>query len=535
MRRSRRISRRAVLQAGAAAAALPLGTIGLAGENRVLRFIPSTDLTVLDPHWSGTYVTRNHGYLVFDTLFGTDNGFQPQPQMVEGAVTDADGKRWTLTLREGLKFHDGAPVLARDCVASIGRWGRRNPFGQTLMAATEELSAADDRTIVFRLKKPFPLLPNALGTLTSPMPAILPERLAKTDAFTQIKEVVGSGPYRFKADERVAGARTVYERFADYQPRNSGVPERTAGPKVAHFPRVEWTVIPDLPTAAAALLKGEQDWWEFARSDVLPLLRRSRDVTVALLEPPGQVNLLRLNHLHPPFDNPRIRRAMFGAVSQEDFAIAIDGADPSLWRAGIGYFPPLSPMASAAGMEALTGPRDLDRVRQEIAAAGYQGERVAVLAAGDLLPNLTRANVAADMMKKVGLTVDLQVADWGTLTQRMFKKDPVDQGGWSCITFALTATDMWDPAVNNYLRGNGTEARPGWPASIRLEELRDMWLEAPDLATRKRIASEMQLQAFQDVPYIPLSLSYWYSAFRNDLVGVLEGFPVFWNVRRSIA
>jgi peptide/nickel transport system substrate-binding protein len=181
MTRSGPVSRRTVLKFGASAAALPLANIGLAGAYHVLRFIPNLDLTVLDPHWSGTYVTRNHGYLVFDTLYGTDDAFQPQPQMVEGAVTDPDGQRWTLTLREGLKFHDGEPVLARDCVASIGRWGRRNSFGQTLMAATDELSAADDRTIVFRLKKPFPLLPNALGALTTPMPAILPERLAKTE------------------------------------------------------------------------------------------------------------------------------------------------------------------------------------------------------------------------------------------------------------------------------------------------------------------------------------------------------------------
>ena len=336
----RPVSRRTVLRLGAGAAVLPFANIGLAGENHVLRFIPYNDVTVLDPHWSVTYQTRNHSYLVFDTLFGIDGAFQPQPQMVEGVLTDSDGKRWTLTLREGLKFHDGEPVLARDCVASVGRWGRRSSFGQTLMAATDELSAADDRTIVFRLKKPFPLLPNALGTLTSPMPAMLPERLAKTDAFTQIKEAVGSGPYRFKADERMAGARTVYEQFADYRPRANGLPERTAGPKIANFARVEWTVAPDASMAAAALLKGEQDWWEWAPSDLLPMLRRSHDLTVAVREQSGYLSLLRVNHLQPPFDNPRIRRALLGAVNQEDAAIAVAGADPSLWRAGVGYFPP---------------------------------------------------------------------------------------------------------------------------------------------------------------------------------------------------
>jgi peptide/nickel transport system substrate-binding protein len=523
------------LKLGTGAAALPLANIALAGGNRVLRFMPNLDLTVLDPHWSGTYVTRNHGYLVFDTLFGTDNTFQPQPQMVEGTLTEAAAKRWTLTLREGLKFHDGEPVLARDCVASIGRWGRRNTFGQTLMAATDELSAADDRTIVFRLKKPFPLLPNALGTLTTPMPAILPERLAQTDAFTQIKEIVGSGPYRFVAGERMAGARTVYEQFAGYQPRASGLPERTAGPKVAHFARVEWTVAPDAAMAAAALLKGEQDWWEFSPSDLLPSLRRGRAVKVVLLEQSGNVSLLRLNHLQPPFDNPRIRRALLGAVSQEDCAIAVAGADPAFWRTGIGYFPPASPMASLAGMEALTEPRDFDRARRDMAAAGYKGERAVLLAAGDFPENVRRSDVLADMMKKVGLTVDVPVSDWGTMMQRVLKKDPVDQGGWSGTTVSLAATDTMDPAVHSYLRANGMEApRFGWPTSARLEELRGMWLEAPDLAMRQRIAGEIQVQAFQDVPYIPLSLDYRFAAYRDDLDGVLAGFPVFWNVRRPI-
>jgi peptide/nickel transport system substrate-binding protein len=297
---------------------------------------------------------------------------------------------------------------------------------------------------------------------------------------------------------------------------------------------VEWTVAPDASTAAAALLKGEQDWWEFAPADLLPLLRRSHDIDVALLEQSGYVSLLLLNHLHPPFDNPRIRRALLSAVSQEDAAIAVAGADPSLWRAGIGYFPPVSPMASTAGMEALTGPRDLGRIRREIEAAGYTGERVVLLAAGDSPENLRRATVLADMMKNVGLAVDFQVFDWGTMMQRVFKKEPVDQGGWSCAAVNLVATDVMDPAVNNHLRANGTDARFGRPTSARLEELRDMWLDAPDLATRKRIAREIQLQAFQDVPYIPLSLDYRFAAYRKDLVGVLEGFSVFWNVRRPI-
>lgn len=246
MARTRRIPRRTALKIGASAAALPLARIraATAGANRVLRYTHMGDISSLDPHWSALATVSVHNFAAFDTLFGMTGDYQASPQMVEGYQVEADGKRWTLTLREGLKFHDGEPVLARDCAASVRRWGQRNPYGQTLLAATDDISAADDRNIVFRLKKPFPRPPEALSTATPPIPAMMPERLAKTDAATQITENFGSGPYRLKADERVAGYRTVYERFPEYRPRQDGTPDWTAGPKIVHFDRVEWTVIP---------------------------------------------------------------------------------------------------------------------------------------------------------------------------------------------------------------------------------------------------------------------------------------------------
>ena len=284
--------------------------------------------------------------MVFDTLYGTDSKFQPQPQMVEGAQTSADGKDWTLTLRDGLKFHDGTPVLARDCVASIQRWGKRDAFGQALMAATDELSAADDKTIRFRLKHPFPLLPTALGKVGVSICPMMPERLAKTDPFTQVTEMVGSGPFRFKADERVPGARIIYERNENYVPRTGGATEWTAGPKIVHFDRVEWTVIPDAATAMGALQNGEADWWELPTFDLLPLVRKTSNLMLETLDPTGFPSMLRFNHLFPPFDNPAIRRALLGAVNQADYMTAVAGTDPAMWRNKVGYFPPGSPAAS---------------------------------------------------------------------------------------------------------------------------------------------------------------------------------------------
>ena len=517
----------------ATAASATLAAPALAQAGRVLRFIPQADLAVLDPMWTTAYVTRNHGFMVYDTLFGQDGQYRASPQMLEGFTTEADGRRWTLTLRPGLRFHDGEPVRARDCVASLARWGKRDAFGGALMAATDELVAADDRTIVFRLKRPFPLLPSALAKTPGYNPVIMPERLAVTDPFTQVTEMVGSGPFRFRADERVPGARAVYERFDGYVPREGGAADWTSGPKVAHFDRVVWTTIPDPTTAAQALMTGEQDWWDYASADLMPLLSRAKGVKVVVQEPSGQISILRMNHLQPPFDNPAIRRAMLGAISQEDVVTAVVGTDPAMSHTGVGFFCPGTPMASDVGMEALTSPRDLPRVRQALAAAGYKGERVVLMAATDFPVLKAMADVVADTMKQVGLNVDYVSTDWGSVVARRSKKDPVDQGGWSAFCTAWAGTDHLNPAGHLSLRTNGAQAWFGWPEDARIEALREQWFTAPDVAAQAAICADIQREAFVNVPYIPMGQYLQPTAYRSDLEGVLPGFALFWNVRRA--
>jgi peptide/nickel transport system substrate-binding protein len=272
------MKRRTFLAGTAATLAAPY--VSRAAGQRVLKFIPQSDPTVLDPIWTTAYVTRNHAFMIFETLYGIDSAYKPQPQMVMGHVVEDDGKRWTLTLRDGLAWHDGGKVLARDCVASIRRWGKRDPFGQTLIAYTDELSAPDDKTIVFRLKKPFALLPDALGKPGSNICAMMPERLANTDAFKAITEMVGSGPYKWNDKERVAGSLAVYDRNEAYKPRAGGTPEWTSGPKVANFDRVEWHIIKDPGTAVAAMQSKEMDWWENPTNDMLPVLQQSTQVRI---------------------------------------------------------------------------------------------------------------------------------------------------------------------------------------------------------------------------------------------------------------
>ncbi len=527
------MKRRTLLKATAGLLPLAAPSIVAAQGSRVLKFIPQSDLAVLDPIWTTAYVTRNHGFLVFDTLYGQDAQFKAQPQMVEGATVEADGKVWKLTLRSGLKFHDGTPVLAKDCVASLQRWGKRDAFGQALFAATDELSAPDDKTVMFRLKKPFPLLPDALGKTGSNIPVIMPERLAKTDPFTQVTEMVGSGPFRFLANERVVGSRVAYERFADYVPRASGTPSFTAGPKLVHFDRVEWNVIPDSGTAASAMQNGEMDWWENPPGDLLPLLKRNGKLDVLVQDPTGSLGYMRPNFLFPPFDNPAFRKALLGGIKQTDFMTAAAGTDTSLWHTPVGAFCPSSPMANSVGMDALAATPDLEKVRQAVKESGYKGEPVTVLGATDFPIIDAIANVGIDMLKKAGVNVDYQAVDWGTVVQRRVRKDPPDKGGWNIFFTYWSGLDNFNPAGDLAVRGNGANGWFGWPTMSKLEELRAQWFDAPDEATQKQICGQIQQTVFDDVPFYPLGQLYQPTAYKKELTGVLDGFVLFWNVKRG--
>ncbi len=500
------------------------------GSAKVLKFIPESDVTVLDPVWTTATVTHHHGYAVFDTLYGQDASFAMQPQMVAGHTIENDGRLWRLTLRDGLTFHDGSKVLARDAVASIRRFAARDAFGRALMDATDELSAASDSVIQFRLKQPFALLPNALGKSGTVMPAIMPERLALTDPNKQITEMVGSGPYRFNARERVVGAMVIYDRFEAYVPRQAGVASFSAGPKRAFYDRIEWHVIPDSATAASAMINGEADWWQQPDIDLMPQLTAQKHLTSMQQDPAGAIGILRFNHLHPPFDNPAIRRALLGAIDQTEYMQASAGEDRSLWKDRTGVFSPDTPMANTAGIEVLTGKRDLAAVAKAIKDAGYDGAPIVVLGASDQHLTYAQTLVAVDMLKRVGFNVNFVSTDWGTVVTRRANKAAPDKGGWNIFFTSLNGTNDFDPASHLGIRGNGLDAWFGWPTAPRLEALRRDWFAARDLAEQKQICVEIQKQFWIDVPYIPLGTVYNPTVYNRKITGLRMGFPQFYDV-----
>lgn len=497
-RASTAITRRALL--GTSVGLLAAPALAQPAAARRLRFVPFVDLAVLDPIVTTTYASRNHAYMVFDTLYGTDLAGQAQPQMAEGHVVEDDGKRVRIRLREGLRFHDGAPVRAADCVASIRRWGARDGLGQTILAVTEDLTAEDDRTIRFRLSRPFPLLFFALGKMTPPVCFMMPERLAATDPMRAITEAVGSGPFRFVAEERVAGSRNVYVRNEHYVPRADGPIEGAAGPKRVYFDRVEWVTIPDAGTAAAALQAGEVDWVENVAWDLLPVLSRRADLRAWVQDPSGTMPIMRFNHLYPPFNDPRVRRALLPAIVQSDYLRAVVGDNPGMFQDGVGFFTPGSAMASNVGLEALTGPRSADAARGALAAAGYRGEPVTVLAGQDIPFVKALSEVAADMLRRVGMTVDYAASDWATVAQRRANRNPPAQGGWNLFCTSSSGGAFVNPSVHDILRANGAATWPGWPDIPALEGLRDEWMSATDLAAQQAIARRMQAMAFEELP-----------------------------------
>jgi peptide/nickel transport system substrate-binding protein len=527
------MQRRDLLQLASATIALSAPRPARAERTKPLKFVPIVGLTLLDPTFAGIPHTRSHGYLVFDTLYGLDAQFNAHPQMVEGHTTESDATIWQLRLRQGLRFHDGSPVLARDVVASIRRCGLRDGFCQALLLATDELTAPDDRTIRFRLKRPFPHLPDALAGLATITPVIMPERLANADPARPVTEMVGSGPYRFIGADFVIGERAAYERFAGYVPRPDGVPNYTSGPKLPHIDRVEWMTIDDSATAAAALQRGEVDWLQAINADLLPPLARDRAIRTAVTEPAGSIGMMRFNHLHPPFDNPAARRALLGAVNQTEAMQVVAGSDSKYWHDGVGLFHVGTPWANDAGIEVLTSPRDYDKVKRELAQAGYRGETIVVLgtAGSGYIPALS--NVGADTLRRAGMTIDLQLTDYATMARRILKPDPPAKGGWNVYFNIAEGAFNHTPVTNDYIRGDGKNGPPGWPTSARFEELRQAWLDADNPDAQTRIAVEAQRQLWVDVPYIPMGQWLRITAHRADLVDLPTGFAAFYGVKRQ--
>ena len=519
------------LGAAAATSALSAPSLAQSARSRVLKFSPNGGLLILDPSTTTVTPSNNHGYCIFDQLYSIDSKYRAKPQMAAGHTVSDDKLTWDIKLRPGLKFHDGEPVLAKDCVASIKRWWQRDAFGGTLRTYTNELLAADDTTIRFRLNKPFGILPDALAhPLAAPL-FIMPERIAIPDVTKPLTEMIGSGPLKWVANEFVPGQHSAYEKNTAYVPRDEK-PDGASGGKIVYFDRVEWVNIADFATAAAALQAGEIDWWESVQFDLIDVLRADKGVTVTTSDP-GFVVLARFNNGTFPFNNPELRRIVASAVSQSDVTQSLAGADPSMQSECYAMYNCELPGMAQSGRALMGGKKDYKAIAAQVKKAGYNGEKIVLFRVTDNAMTSPVSPVILDVLQKIGFNVEMQSMDLNTMGTRRGSQASVAEGGWSMYITQTGMAVSANPVVDVILRGQGLKGYAGNYDDPQLEAMIADWIGISDDNARIAQTNKIQERLWSTMPIIPLGQVRMQTAFRSDLTGYVPGTAsVPWGLRR---
>ncbi len=494
---------------------------------KTLRTVMNSDLKIIDPIWTTAYISRNHGYMVYDTLFALDANGEIKPQMIDTHTVSADGLLYTFTLRDGLLWHDDAPVTSEDCIASLKRWATRDTLGQKLMTFIDKMEVKDAKTFTIALKEKTGLVLAGLSKPSSNAAFMMPKRVADTDPQKQIDDATGSGPFKFVKAEWKPGDKAVYVKFDKYKPR-AEPPSGLAGGKVVKIDRIEWRAISDSQTAVNALIAGEIDYVEQPAWDLLPLVKKEAKLRIFDFNPLGVQYAFRLNWLHKPFDDPKVRAAVWYALNQKDFLDAGPG-NPDYYRICKSYFPCGSPLAN----EAIIGDRlesNFDKARALLKDSSYDGQPIVLLQSTDTISIANAPAVAKSLLEKAGFKVDVQASDWQTMVGRRTKKEPPGQGGWNAIVSAWGALDIADPITTGFLNATCEKALFGWPCDPELEKLRDAFARATDTTQKKDIADKVQARAMEMTTHIPFGQYKQPAAVSNRVKGlVLAWVPVFWN------
>jgi len=526
------IARLAAAAAVAATLAVIPGSALSQGDPKVLRIVPHSNLAILDPIWTTAYMSRNHGYMIYDTLFGSDEKNQVKPQMVEEWSVSPDRRLWTFKLRKGLEFHDGKPVTGEDVVASLARWGKRDAMGVALFTFVDRMDTPAADTFRIFLREACGFVLEALGKPSSNVPFIMPKRIAETDAFKQIEEHIGSGPHIFKRDEFKPGDKAVYLRNPKYVPRKEP-PSGSTGGKHVYVERVEWNLaLRDAQAQVNALVKGEIDILEQPSFPLIPGLKADPNIVVYTYSPPLQF-MARFNHLHKPFDNPKVRQAAMAAFAQQPFLQAQVGVK-ELYKTCPSMFTCGTPYASSFGSD-IQSKSSMKKAQELLKASGYDGTPVVLMKPTDLAAIDKLPDVAAQLMRQAGFKVDLQAMDWQTLVGRRAKKDPPDKGGWNMFLTAWQGPDIWNPIANAALDTRGEQSGWfGWGKDDKIVELRNQFMRETDDAKKKKLAEAIQARAFEVATHVPLGEFDAPLAARKNVSGLFRQTGNFyWNLKKN--
>lgn len=521
---------RKILLAAAATAALLAAAP--AGAETVLRIKMTGDLKQIDPIWTTSYPVRDMAYLIYDTLFATDADFKVQPQMVGKYDLSADGRVYSFTLRDGLKWNDGQPVTSADCIASLQRWMQKDTLGGELKRYLDSFEAVDAKTFKMTLKEPWGLTLAALGRISSYVPFMMPERLAKTPPDKDVTEAIGSGPFKMKMDEWVPGIKIVYVRNPDYVARGEA-PSGMAGAKLAKVDRIERIHIPDDISAVNALIAGEIDYIENVPADMLPAVEANKDLVAQVRDKLGKSTQVVLNHKQPPFDNIKIRQAVQMALNQKQFMEGFYGDKTKLYKICPAIFFCGGPYESDVNSERYMN-QSFDKARALLKEAGYDNTPLVVMHPTDQKEQADWGTVLVQSLRKAGFTVDDQVMDLATMFSRRANPKPVKDGGWHIFITGWGGVDMMSPATNVYITGACDKAWYGWPCDQQLQDLRNAFFKAKDEAERRDLALKIQTRSNDIVTFIPMGQSFNIPAWSKKLDGLIDApVPIFWNVSKK--
>ena len=515
--------------------ALAAGTLltSPAWAQTVLRVVPHSNLAILDPIWTTAYMSRNHGYMIYDTLFGTDENAKIKPQMVESWTESGDHRLWTFKLRKGLEFHDGAPVTGDDVIASLQRWGKRDAMGSALMTFVQRMDSPTPDTFRIFLGEACGFVLEALGKPSSNVPFIMPKRVAETDAFKQIDDYTGSGPYVFKKEDFKPGDRAIYLKNTKYVPR-SEPPSGTAGGKRVYVDRVEWNLaLRDAQAQVSALQKGEIDIIESLGFDFYEAAKTDPTMQLPTYANLGLQYMARFNHLHKPFDNPKVRRAAIAAFSQEPFLRAQVGVK-ELYKTCYSMFICGTPYGSTAGNE-IQAKSTMRKAQELLKESGYDGTPVLIMKPTDLAAIQKLPDVAAQLLRQAGFKVDLQAMDWQTLVGRRAKKDPVDKGGWNMFLTAWNVFDVWSPIANPTMDTRGEASGWfGWAKDDKLIDLRAQFMRATEEPVKKKLADQIHARAYEIGTHAPLGEYMQPMAARKNISGFfITNMHIYWNLKKN--
>ncbi|HEV8436636.1 MAG TPA: ABC transporter substrate-binding protein [Methylomirabilota bacterium] len=494
-------------------AGLPAAAQDTPRTGGVLRAAMIGEPPSLDLHWTTAVITQQITWHVYETLYTYDREFTPIPMLAEGHTVSDGGRRYTLQLRKGVRFHNGKEMTSADVVASLTRWGRMATPGKALWKNVEAVEARDPYIVVVHLKEPSGSFLYGLAGYNNGA-AVYPKEVIDAVGDGQIKEFIGTGPYRFVEHRPDRHIKLV--RFKDYAAR-SEPPNGLGGKRTAYLDEILFIPVPDVAVRLAGVETGEYQFANQIKQDQYERIKKVQGVEARIVKP-GAWPTAVLNHKEGLMTSKKLRQAVQAALDMEPIMAAGFG-DKTFYRLDGSIFFPEQIWHSTVSVGAYNQ-RDKDKARRLLKEAGYAGQPVRWMTTREYEYMYKTALVSKQQLEEVGFKVDLQVLDWATLVQRRNKPELYD-------VFSTAFVFGADPALGSSLQCNW----PGWWCHPDKERLLAELQRETDVKKRKALIDQIQAIFYEDVGRIKYGDFFSLDVVRKELKGDFRSSLVlfFWN------